>query len=878
MNASFRVVLSAQRIGSRRNRPRRLRNQWSSFELEIVEARVLLASIAGSSYIDLNGDGVRQNNEGPLAGATVYLDTNHNQRFDAGEPSTTTDANGAYLFTNLSTGNYLVEEVPPASWKITSPPSAAPAATKALPAPQVASEYSTGAHQLVARSVPNDPLFPDQWHLLNYGQTGGTPGADANVTPVWDQFQGDGVTIGVVDDGMDTTHPDLAPNYDPADSYDFDDNDSDPSPGDFDDHGTAVAGVAAARSDNGIGVSGAAPHANIAAIRLIADVTTDQMEADALSYHKNNIDIYSNSWGPDDDGETLEGPGPLALAALHDGVTNGRNGKGNIYVWAAGNGLLDDDNTNYDGYANNRYVIAVSAIDHNGVQSEYSEPGAPILVAAYSDNIDNDPGIVTTDRQGGDGYTGSDYTDLIGDGAFGGTSSATPLVSGVVALMLQANPSLTWRDVQAIIANSARKNDVDDSGWSQNGAKHWINDKYGFGAIDGAAAVALAQTWTNLPPETSISSGTINVNQAIPDNNPTGRSSTFTTNRLMKVEKVEVGFDATHPFRGDLRVVLTSPDGTQSVLAAKHFDPNEDYTHWTFTTVRDFDEIAKGTWTLKVTDGAKMDAGTWNSWSINLYGTNLGSADYLQITNSQANLTAPDFGNLPPPALHVTSANFPSDIAGNRLLFTFDQDVSSVIAASDIQITNQTTGATVPTNQIHVNYNASAKTATFSVIGLDHATLADGNYTAILSASSFNLPGGISLDGNNDGTAGDDFTFAFFELKGDANHDRVVNTADLAIVLSHLGNTSATLSQGDLNYDGKVDFQDFQTIELTFGNSLPSPAVAVAQSAAPLSKSAKPASRPVAKVAPKVPTAVPKSIFSTTPVRRRMEILDSRRA
>ena len=125
-----------------------------------------------------------------------------------------------------------------------------------------------------------------------------------------------GVVIGIVDDGLERTHPDLSPNYTATHSFDFNFNDFDPSPDLFDDHGTAVAGVAAAHGNNGVGVSGAAPTAQLAGLRLIAAGTTDAQEAAALAFHLQNIDIYSNSWGPSDDGFTLEAPGPLTQAAI----------------------------------------------------------------------------------------------------------------------------------------------------------------------------------------------------------------------------------------------------------------------------------------------------------------------------------------------------------------------------------------------------------------------------------------------------------------------------------------------------------------------------------------------------------------------------------
>ena len=480
--------------------------------------------------------------------------------------------------------------------------------------PGVAAAFPLVARQQQPRFIPNDPMFANQWHLRNTGQSG-VAGNDARVTTAWDSVRGNGVVIGIVDDGLQHTHPDLSANYSSSLSYDFNFNDPDPNPGTggFDDHGTAVAGVAAGRGNNGVGVSGAAPSATLAGLRLIAGPSSDQQEANALSYRRQDIDIYSNSWGPADDG-TLGSAGPLTLAALRDGVTQGRGGLGSIITWAGGNGLESDDNVNYDGYANSRYVIAVGALTDSGTQSWYSEPGAPLLVSAYSNG--GQSGITTTDRTGADGYGGTDYTN-----SFGGTSSATPLVSGIIALMLERNPNLTWRDVQHVLVRSARQNDPTGAGWATNGAGLKVNHRYGFGAVDATAAVNLAATWTNVGPEVSATSGLVTVNQAIPDGSLTNVNSTVNITQDITMEKVEVVFNATHTYRGDLRVILTSPDGTQSVLSEVHGDGDANFTGWTFSSARHWGESSQGTWTLSVADGYAQDAGTFNSWQLNVYGT-----------------------------------------------------------------------------------------------------------------------------------------------------------------------------------------------------------------------------------------------------------------
>lgn len=472
------------------------------------------------------------------------------------------------------------------------------------------------ARQQHTRVTIPDPQYAAQWHLQNTGQSGGASGEDVHVVPVWDiGILGAGVVIGIVDDGLQHAHPDLSPNYVAAVSHDFNDNDPDPSPGSGDFHGTSVAGVAAARDDGSACGVGAAFRAGLAGLRLISAPSTDADEAAALTYQYNTIHIFSNSWGPQDDAARLEKPGVLTQAALEDGVTNGRNGLGNVYVWAAGNGLAENDDVNYDGYANSRFTIAVGAVDHNGVQSWYSEPGAAMLVTAPSSG--DGVGITTTDLLGADGYDNSDCT-----AGFGGTSSATPLASGVVALMLEANPNLTWRDVQHILVETAAQNDPADAGWTINGAGHLINHKYGFGRIHAQAAVNAALTWTNVSAVSTVSSGVINVNEPIPDNDPAGITSSIVISDDLTIEHVEVIFDATHTYRGDLEIELISPSETSSLLAEKHLnDGGNNYNNWKFISVRNWGESSAGTWTLRVADRANIDTGTFNSWTLVLYGT-----------------------------------------------------------------------------------------------------------------------------------------------------------------------------------------------------------------------------------------------------------------
>ncbi|MFM6131984.1 MAG: S8 family peptidase, partial [Sphaerospermopsis kisseleviana] len=265
------------------------------------------------------------------------------------------------------------------------------------------------------RAMPNDTLINQQWHLKFNNQSGAVAGTDLNIETAWAYptagagRRGRGVRIGIVDDGLQTAHPDLATNVDTINDKDWNGNDSDPNPGAGDDHGTACAGDAAARGNNGLGVSGSAPEATLVGMRLIAAATTDKQEAEAMSYLPQLIQIKSNSWGPSDTGTILEAPGPLTRAALKSAAETGRDGKGTISMWAGGNGLDANDNSNYDGYANSIYTIAVGAFDSQSRQAWYSEPGANLVITSPSSGDAPALGKTTTDRTGADGYVAGDY-------------------------------------------------------------------------------------------------------------------------------------------------------------------------------------------------------------------------------------------------------------------------------------------------------------------------------------------------------------------------------------------------------------------------------------------------------------------------------------
>ena len=560
--------------------------------------------------------------------------------------------------------------------------------------------------------IPNDPQFGQQWHLRNTTQNGGALWIDANVTPVWDTYRGAGITIGIIDEGVQYTHPDIQPNYNTDIDYDFNGKDADPAPVDLsaESHGTACTGVAAARGNNGLGVCGVACESTVAGFRLIAAACTDQDEADAFALHNDVIHIKSNSWGCADDGETVDGPGVLAKAALQTGTTTGRAGRGTIYVFAGGNGYDFNDNSNYDGYANSIYTIAVGAVSDDGFQSYYSEPGANLRVCAPSNGGLHNEGIVTTDVTGDGGYNSAssgadDLTDRNYTKTFGGTSSACPVVSGICALMLQANPTLGWRDVQEILMRSARQVHHTDSDWITNAAGIHFNHKYGAGLVDAQAAVTLAQNWVNLGPQVTTQVAQTGLSVAIPDDNSTGISRTFNvTSANLRVEHVTVTININHTNRGDLEVVLTSPSGTVSRLAEQHPDPGDNYANWTFSSVRHWGETGAGNWTLKICDRNPGVTGTLTAATLNVYGSTVAGA---RVVPTLATLVAET--NLP--------ANSAAD-PGERV--TYGIGLKNIGAANAVNLTatllnvGGVTSTGSPLNYGSLTAGGGAVTRTFS--------------------------------------------------------------------------------------------------------------------------------------------------------------------
>lgn len=446
---------------------------------------------------------------------------------------------------------------------------------------------------------PRDPLYSQQWNIHD------TANVDLNILPVWHSgYTGKGVTIAVVDDGVFYTHPDLSNGYVADASFDFNHDDDDPTPYWYDYHGTAAAGVAAAEENSWCGV-GVAPGANVSALRLLADMCTDEQEGAALSYRVDLNDIYSNSWGPTDDARRLEGPEMLAQAAIEHAITEGRNGKGSIFVWASGNGRSSGDNCNYDGYANSRYTVTIGSISQSGTTPFYSEGCSALIAVAPSSGSGREAKITATGRIDNKSPTCTD--------SFGGTSAAGPQAAGMAALLLEMRPDLTWRDVQGIFIRSSQVVDPEHSDWVTNDAGYTHNHDYGFGRLDGEKLMDVALSWKLFKKEKHYK-----LSFAGESNVPFEGCVTFSEDRKLKLEHVVIDVDISVGQRGKLALNLKSPSGIKSRLQEYHRDVAPNIV-WSYMTVRNWGEHASGDWCLEVQSQDNIKA-VLNSYTLHLYG------------------------------------------------------------------------------------------------------------------------------------------------------------------------------------------------------------------------------------------------------------------
>lgn len=361
--------------------------------------------------------------------------------------------------------------------------------------------------ELVQERRFKSPPHPLQWHLAKTKIKGKVVDNHVSIEKAWEITKGKGVTIAIIDDGVDINHPEFSGRI--VHPYDATEGNEDPRPKlEGDSHGTPCAGMACAAGLKN-GASGTAPEANLMPIRLSSGLGS-MAEANAFVWAADHgADVISCSWGPSD-GDWWKPDDPLhtrraslpdsTRLAINYALKKGRDGLGCVILFAAGNGNEEVMN---DGYCSYEGVISVAACNDSGKRSVYSDFGKAIWVCFPSNDFEWDPfkhpapaseGLRTTDRLGKPGYDESDYTN-----AFGGTSGACPGMAGVVALVLAVNPALSYKRVRQIVRRSCVRIDEKGGKYDKNGRSVY----YGYGRIDAGKAVKNALKSVKISTRTS---------------------------------------------------------------------------------------------------------------------------------------------------------------------------------------------------------------------------------------------------------------------------------------------------------------------------------------------------------------------------------------
>ncbi len=513
---------------------------------------------------------------------------------------------------------------------------------------------------------PNDPLFapPNNWHhtLINSPAVWASSGLNTT---------GAGVLVAVFDGGIDLTHPDLSFSTPHLNILSNGTNLPVSS------HGTSVSGVAAAIGNNGIGVVGLAPEALVTGVGPLAGSALAFSRA-FLHRHNNpgnlNDDdtpvpaVHNNSWGFGNDDAYNAGQ-PSVLSAMG---TASR--LGTIIVFSAGNDGADGRRTDYTGYKNSPYAISVGAvgIQANGLGkiASYSEGGAALALSAPSSPGPGPPsGTVTTEVGGG-------YTF-----GFNGTSSAAPVVSGVIAAMREARPDLTYREANHILLTTATQANLDEPAteFEVNGAGIPFSYTYGAGLVNPPGAVAAAKALGDLFPDVQTvtrnpSGGSTTLPATIPDGNTGGQTFAFDYSGVgMTVEHVAVDVDFV-PGSGmditDLEIELSAPNGpiTSVLNEVSNLDSNEGGLGWTYYSIRHWGEQAGGVWTLRIADERGNGvSGAVQSITMTIYGSSGGLNQPPVVTAAEIVPTPMAFDD---EELRVTG-EMAVDPEGDRFVFIY---------------------------------------------------------------------------------------------------------------------------------------------------------------------------------------------------------------
>ena len=432
-----------------------------------------------------------------------------------------------------------------------------------------------------------------------------------DVVPVWQDYTGKGVSIGVFDDGIQASGTTVASAVSALSAQ---------SSGFQGMHGTAVSGLIAAQPGADTSVTPGPVGVAYGATLTVSDIIDGSVaNAATIEATAKSFDVVNDSWGWTQAFYASRTSTNFKdfFTALANAADAGREGLGTSQVVAAGNGRATGGDTNLSNFTNDRHVITVAATTSEHKVASYSNPGAAVLVAAPSSG--GTSGLTTTDIAGSMGYNDGSVTTT-----FGGTSGATPEVTGVVALMLQANPNLGWRDVRDILAYTA--NQISATSTVTNGAHNWngggmvFSNDTGFGEVDARAAVRLAETWTDV----STSSNEMHLKASATKTQSLSDSSTVeykvTLTSGVSLENVQLTLAGQHARVSDLIVQLVSPTGTVATLLSNDGTSSTAFSTWTFGANTFLGEDSGGTWTVRVSDTVAGMTGSFTGITLDAYG------------------------------------------------------------------------------------------------------------------------------------------------------------------------------------------------------------------------------------------------------------------
>ena len=469
---------------------------------------------------------------------------------------------------------------------------------------------------------PTDPLFPKQSNLLNSGQHNGIPGEDINAsnTIFKEGLTGKGVVVVVHDDGILTSHKDLKKSLNSDFFFNPLDKSKNISYGAF--HGTGCAGIIASEWNNGLCGAGIAPGVTLGGTKTLNENFSVNSVVDSLMFKSENVSVHSSAF-------EISGCKSGVCQALpqdrefynliHDLTTKSRNGKGTVFVFAAGNDAQSCGDTNLNTLSNWRDNIIVAASTNRGKHAYYSTVSSSVSINAPSSYDFTQIGVGQKWPQ----YvkTTSNEGDEVCNEKFSGTSASTPLVAGIVALLLEANSNLTSRDVSMILALSATKNDPKHPSWVKNGAGLYYSPFFGFGRVNVDRAVELARKWENLDNEVYAHLKSKRILK-VPETCHGEVDLFFNVNHSLFIETGELSFNIESEHYSMLRIVVESPSGTQAVV--KQVLPLQETKEKTrrYITMRNFlGENIGGQWKIRFINCRCAEIGTITNITLSLYGT-----------------------------------------------------------------------------------------------------------------------------------------------------------------------------------------------------------------------------------------------------------------